>query len=396
MLPTLPEGAISGKVLVHLAEAARRLGRLSERYDYLVRARAQLEKSEDQKALGDALIALGSSMMEPAMNAQDRFNRADAVLREALELMRSIGDRHGVAEAFRSLARLQIERGDYEAGEGLAQKALGIHEALGAPLEIGLTLRRVGVARVLAGKIDAAIEAFDRSIEYLERVGDKMAIADVLFAKGVASMNHLDFNTARSQLGEARRIKESFGSSWELFDVRNHLVIVAMWFGNFHDAERMLKLTLEHVDDHGTPEDRAVARSLMGLLRCFESRLHQAALEMGRARADAEDLGTPRITAFCEADAAFYAKLTNNESTYNELIGDVTRSQMLNDIKPYVWLEMLDRMGRQVLHDEQNRQSARLAHTVATFWEKFGYEDRRDDLLEEIEKLEIDLEPHRM
>ncbi|MFB6376086.1 MAG: tetratricopeptide repeat protein, partial [Bradymonadaceae bacterium] len=133
MLPTLPEGEISGKVLVHLAETARRLGRLSERYDYLVRARAQLKKSDDQKALGDALIALGSSMMEPSMNAQDRFDRAGRVLREALELMRSIGDRHGVAEAFRSLARLEIETGDYKAAIETAQKALGIHEALGAP-----------------------------------------------------------------------------------------------------------------------------------------------------------------------------------------------------------------------------------------------------------------------
>ena len=390
MLPALPEGDISGKVLVHLAETARRLGRLSERYDYLVRARAQLEKSDDEKALGEALIALGSSMMEPSMNAQDRFERAGSILREALELMRSVGDRHGVAEAFRSLARLEIETGDYEAAVVTGEKALQIHEALGAPLNIGLTLRRLGVAKILGGRIEPALEDCDRAIEYLEQVGDKMAVADVLFAKGVAAMNQFDFETGRSELGEARRIKESFGSSWELFDVRNHLAIVAMWFGKFEEAERMLELTLEHVDEHGTAEDRAVARSLMGLLRCFQSRLHLAALEMGRARADAEDLGTPRVTDFCEANAAFYARLTNNDSTYNELIDNVTDAKVLNDIQPATWLELVDRMANHVADREPSRQSARTMKTVATFWEAFGYPDRQTQLIETIGELGIE------
>jgi tetratricopeptide (TPR) repeat protein len=395
MLPALPEGEISGRVLVHLAEAARRLGNLSARYDYLVRARAQLQKSDDQKTLGNALIALGSSMMEPSMNKEERFNRAGQILREALELMRSIGDRHGVAEAFRNLARLEIETGDYEAAKSTAQQALSIHEALGAPLNIAMTLRRIGVAEVLNGETESAIQHFDRALEYLQRVGDKMAIADARFAKGVAKMNQLDFETARGALEEARRIKESFGSSWDLFDVRNHLAIIAMWNGEFGEAERMLDLTLEHVDEHGTAEDRAVARSLMGLLRCFQSRLHLAALEMGRARADSEDLGTPRITDFCEADAAFYARLTNNDSTFNELIDEVTQSDVLNDIQPRVWLELLDRMGRHALDREPNRQTARLLKTVAEFWEAFGYPGRSDKLIEQIEELELDPDSHR-
>ncbi len=390
ILPRLPEGEISGKVLVHLAEVARRLGRLSERYEYLVRARAQLEKSDNHQALADALIALGSAMMSPAMDAQNRFERAERVLREALDLMRSIGDRHGVAESFRNLSRLEIEQGNYESARDWARKALETHEALGAPFNIGMTLRRLGVAELLGGEREAAEEHFNRAIEYLEQVGDKMAVADVLFAKGVAAMHELDFDRARSALGEARRIKESFGSSWDLFDVRNHLAIVAMWFGNFEEAEQMLEQTLEHVDEHGTAEDRAVARSLMGLLRCFQSRLHLAALEMGRARADASELGTPRVTDFCEANAAFYAKLTGNETTYDNLIDEVTRAYVLNDIQPEIWLELIDCMARHAADRERNRQSARLMKTTATFWEQFGYPDRRERMLRRIGELSGD------
>ncbi|MFB6262532.1 MAG: tetratricopeptide repeat protein, partial [Bradymonadaceae bacterium] len=318
------------------------------------------------------------------------------LLQEALDLMRSIGDRHGVAEAFRSLARLKIEVGEYERAKELGQKALDIHEALGAPFNLGMTHRRLAVAEILSGETDRALEDCDAAIEYLEQVGDKMGVANVLFAKGVAAMDKLDFERAREELSEARRIKESFGSSWDLFDVRNHLALVDMWFGNFGAAETNLEQTLEHVDEHGTAEDRAVARSLMGLLRCFQSRLHQAALEMGRARADAEDLGTPRVTDFCEANAAFYAKLTNNESTYNNLVDSVVEAEVLNDIQPLTWLESLERMARTAVEREQTRQSARLMKTTAHFWDAFGYADRADELIEAIRSLGLNVEPQQL
>jgi hypothetical protein len=58
-----------------------------------------------------------------------------------------------------------------------------------------------------------------------------------------------------------------------------------------------------------------VARSYLGLLYCFTGQLQAAALEIGRAKADAEDLQSDRLQNLCFANAAFYAKLNETEKT---------------------------------------------------------------------------------
>jgi serine/threonine-protein kinase len=396
MLPKLPEGEISGKILMHLAEAAHRLGRSSERYDFLVRARAQLQKSDDHQALSGALIQLGSALFEPTRNDPDRFERAEELLKEALNLKRRIGDRHGVGEAYRALSRLQIERGNYQQGSDLAEKAVEIHRALGAPMNIGLSYRRLGVARLLLGDVDGANEALDFAVDRLEKTGDQMGVSNVLFAKGVAAMNARDMTSADNLLEDARRLKEQYGTSRDLFDVRNHLAMVSMWFGDYDRAESLLDETMDHVDEYGTPEDHAVARCLMGLLRCFQSRLQLAPLEMGRAKADADKLRTPRIRDFCEAGAGFYAHLTNSRDEYREIASRFRQMSVLNDLQPEVWLEWIERMALDVFEREGGRQAARLVNSAAAMWKAKGRPERASNLRERLTSVDADYDPQNL
>jgi serine/threonine protein kinase/tetratricopeptide (TPR) repeat protein len=395
MLPHLPSGEIAGRVLLHLAEVAQRQGQLSARYDYLVRAREEFDNSNDRQGLSDVLIALGSSLMDPAMNAPDRLQKAAEVLREALEIKRAVGDRHGVAEAFRYLGQLEIELGDYSAGESLLQQSLNVHEALGAPFNIGATHNGLGVVYVLRGDFDAADHHYDQAIELFRRVGDQIAISHTMFNKGVVAINRAEITRAQSLLREARRIKESFGSSWALFDLRNHLAITAMWLGEFENAEQILNETLQDVDARGTDEDRTVARSLMGLLRCFQSRLQLAALELGRARADAEDLGIGRVTAFCQANAAFYSRLTEAQQNFENLIDEIGEAKLFHTLHREVWLSLIENMAHHALEQERGRQAVRLLRTVATFHTRLGHADRAQALERRAEELDRELEALR-
>ncbi|MFU8803372.1 MAG: tetratricopeptide repeat protein, partial [Bradymonadaceae bacterium] len=391
MLPNLEEQEVIGKVLLHLSESALRRGRLGGRYDYLIRARAAFEQSQDRQGLSDALIALGGALMSPAMNAPNRFQEAEKVLREALELKRSIGDRHGVAEAFRALGQLEMEVGNYEMAENLLKQSLNIHQALGAPFYIGATHNALGVLLIVQRKYRRSDDHFDRAIDIFKRMGDQIAISQPLLNKGITAINQRNINQAQIYLREARRIKESLGSSWALFDLRNNLAIVAMWLGEFEGAEKLLEETLQHVDTHGTGEDRALARSLMGLLRCFQSRLQMAALELGRARADAEDLNIDRVTVFCQANAAFYASLTESQATFESLIKNVEAVDVLHAIDRDVWLELLENMAMHTVQRERSRQALRLLRNVATFWARFGQQGRADALNTQATELENEL-----
>jgi eukaryotic-like serine/threonine-protein kinase len=395
MLPHLPGGEIAGRVLLHLAEVAQRQGKLSERYDYLVRARRELEASSERHGLGDVLIALGSSLMDPAMNAPGRMQKAGKVLREALELKRSVGDRHGVAEAFRHLGQLEMEHADYTAAESLLQQSLNIHQALGAPFNIGATHNSLGIVCLLRGDLDLADEHCDEAIGLFKRVGDDIAISHTIFNKGIIAINRAQITRAQSLLREARRIKESHGSSWALFDLRNHLAITSMWLGEFDSAARLLGETLEDVDERGTDEDRTVARSLLGLLRCFQSRLQLAALELGRARADAEELGIERVTAFCQANAAFYSRLTEAQANFDNLLAEIGDAQLFLSLHRDVWLSLIENMAHHALEKERGRQAVRLLRTVAAFYEHFERPDRAEALARRAKELDAELEALR-
>ncbi len=391
MLGEIENAEVHGKVLMHLAEAAQRQGQLDRRYDYLVRARQALEESSDRQGLSSALIALGSALMRPSLNEPDRFDRARQTLQDALELNRTLGARQGVAEALRYLGQLDTERGDYEEAEARLQKSLSIHRALGTPFNIGATRNAVGILALRTRHFDAADHHFSAAVDTFEKMGDQIAISQPLMNRGIVAINRRQFNEATTLLREARRIKESLGTSWALFDLRNHLAVVEMWFGRFDNARQLLDETLEHVDHHGTAEDRATARSLMGLLQCFQSRLQMAALELGRARADAEELDIERVRVFCRANAAFYSLLTEADADYRDLVETIDNNPMLGELDRDIWLELLEKMASTAAERDHNRQSVRLLRSAASLNERFDATERARNLRQQAESLEDQL-----
>ncbi len=390
MLDQIESQEVHGKVLLHLAEAAQRRGQIDKRYRYLVRARHALERSADRQGLGTALTALGSAFMGPTLNDPDRFDKAERTLKEALELKRSLGDRQGVAEAFRYLGQLEMERNNFENSEARLERSLAIHKALGTPFNIGAAHNSLGILHLLTRRYDTADRHFEAAVSTFRRMGDPIAISQPLLNRGIVAINQKRFNEAQSFLREARRIKESLGTSWALFDLRNSLAICEMWFGQFDAAEQLLKETLAQVDEYGTAEDRATARTLMGLLQCFQSRLQMAALELGRARADAEELHIERVQVFCRANAAFYSLLTESQSAYDELIPTVDAHHLLSELDRDIWLELLAKMARYTAERDRNRQSARLLRAAARLNERYG-RDIAQALNDEAQRLENEL-----
>lgn len=391
MLGELKSPEVQGKVLFHLAEAALRRGHLDRRYDYLLRARKVLERSGDRQILSDTLVALGSALMGPSLNDPDRFEKAERVLNEAMELNRSRGDRHGVAEVLRYLGQLEMEQGRFDEAEQNLQRGLAIHQAMGIPFNIGASHNGLGILCLLTRRFERADQHFDAAIEAFKRMGDQIAISHCLLNKGIVSINLRQFNQAQNYLREARRLKEQLGTSWALFDLRNQLAIVHMWFGQFDLAENLLSETLKHVDQHGTAEDRAMARSVMGLLQCFQSRLQMAALELGRARGDAADLNIERTRIFCRANAAFYALLTESEKTYEELVSSLEPHHLFAELDRNVWLELLGRMALFTAQKDRTRQSVRVLRAAAKINERLGSPEAAQDLLLEANGLEEEL-----
>jgi tetratricopeptide (TPR) repeat protein len=392
MRDELPAGEIAGKVYQHLAEVALRRGQLKTQHDYLIRARGEFEESGDRQGLSDVLLELSGALMTPAPDAPSRLEEAADLLRRAQDLKRAIGDRTGVAQTFYRLGTLEIMRDHLDAAEGYLVQGLRMYQALRAQYYVAACHNAIGITKILKREFAEAEKHLKESSNLFDKMGDQIALSHTRLNEGCLEINRQDFTRAQTLLREARRLKESLGTTWALFDLRNHLTIVSLWLGDLDEARRMLETTLERVDTDGTLEDRAIAHSLRGLLQCFQSRLQIGALELQRGRADAEDLGLARVAAFCQANAAFYALLTEDEAGFENLFASFAEVDVLYTVDRAVWLELLERLALHIADREKSRQTVRLVRTAAKFWRAFNHDEQADALDERADEMRAQLE----
>lgn len=393
MLSELPVGELRGKVLLHLAEAAQRLGQIKERHEFLTLSLEQFKQGQDRQGYSDALVDLGSLLILPGENSPERLEEAGKLLREALEIKRAIGDRQGVADVFKFLGFVEQERGDLEAAEHYYHQALRMHEALGALFHIGTVHNSLGLATMLMGQYETSQKHFERAVELFERVGDPLAASHSMLNKGTLLLNRLVPEQALELLLQTRELKESLGSAWGLYELYNHLALAHLWLGQIEQAEQLLRHTLNELGQSSLVEDRAVASSILGILYCVQGRLQVAALELGRARSDAEDIGSPRLTAFCQANAAFYAALTGDEETLVHLYSSFKEAPHLGALRIDAWMELIEGAALKRAREHQDRQSVRLLRTVHRFWEIFSELERARALDAKITPMESALTP---
>lgn len=375
MLPELPRGELAGKVLLHLAESAQRQGQMKERYSYLRRALKNFKNSQDRQGYSDALTELGALLSQPGENSPERLQEAGKLLREALEIKRAIGDRQGTADVFKFLGFVEQELGDLEAAEHYYHQSLRMHEALGAIFHIGTAHNSLGLANMFMGQFDRSTKHFDQAIERFEKVGDKLAVSHVMLNKGVLLLNECKVEEAVALLTETRELKESLGSTWGLYELYNHLALAWMWQGQLNEAESLLQKIVQERADYEADEEKTIAHSLLGLLYVAQSKLQMAALELGRARGDASDIGSKRLTAATLANASVYAAVTGDDEAFKGFFTRFQNESLLGHLRIKSWFEFIEALALHIA-EAQPAYGKTLKIAAAKYWKAHGLEDR--------------------
>ena len=369
LLVTIERDDIAGKILLHLAEAAQRMGDPTAQQRYLKQALLRYKRCEDHQGLSDTMIALATLLSVPGEDWPKRAERARMLLRDALEIKRNIGDRHGVAEVFRALGTLETSDGDHEAAEYYVQQSLRMHQALGAIYHQSSCYNLLGLCRMYMGLYTQADEFFDQALVLVDRIGDELAVSHVLLNKGIVAIGQMRFDLAKELLGQAHDLKERLGSPWGIYDLLNHQAIVAMWEGDFEKAETYLARCLDEMAPTDLDEDKTLARTLHGLLQCFQGRLQLAALELGRAKGDAEEIRNHRIVVTCRANTLFYQALTDSAKdmgAWRARFKTVLAEPILGSFEPRGWVMLLEKMASTAHRSAPTPHSQRLLRVVGT------------------------------
>ena len=99
-------------------------------------------------------------------------------------------------------------------------------------------------------------------------------------------------------------------------------------------------------------------------------------LELGRARADAEEMGNEKLTRLCQANASLYAALTQDQLSFEQLFHEIRDVHLFFTIERGVWLGLLEHMARHVASRNTGEPVEGLQAALGMLLKSFGLVER--------------------
>jgi tetratricopeptide (TPR) repeat protein len=292
-----------GVFMTHLA-LARILGNQAE----YARALDELEKAEEtataeRNLKWKALVLLRTGEVEAY---RSRFDEADALFSESLEILNKIEEKHLSSLVKIRLARISLIRGKYRQAEALLNQA-----ALPA-LKDGY-LRDAADAFALQGRIQRLVDNYPKSIEFFDK------------ALKIAQESHVPF-VEQDVL------------------VQKALTLASM--GSLSDAERLLKIAAGFFNSVSDFRREAAAEAMLGRIMFQRGRIPEANTELEQSSREFTKLKDPFRKALVlvdrgrlltvtgkldEADKLLEEALqtfTQTQSPYNEMTARTTLTKL--------------------------------------------------------------------
>ncbi len=185
-------------VLHRLASLARISGDYEEARALYEQALELARSLEDRHLYADALFAVAFSAMK-----QGDLVRAQDLANEALSVQLRLENDAGIAHARNTLGSIALNHGDSTGARDAFEQALAFFEIAGDERNAGVVVGNLGLCALYEGNLPVAIEAFNESAERSRSAGNRQFVAYML-------QQHAD---ARLLLGESASVAPILGES---------------------------------------------------------------------------------------------------------------------------------------------------------------------------------------
>jgi class 3 adenylate cyclase/predicted ATPase len=108
---------------------------------------------------------------------QNDLDRAVEQAKLALDMMDSIDDRSGIAEACNNLGVIYCRKSEWDSAIDCLEKSRSICEVSRDPYGLAASLNNLGLAHHRRGDLDQAAAYFERGLEIFERIGNRHGLA---------------------------------------------------------------------------------------------------------------------------------------------------------------------------------------------------------------------------
>jgi class 3 adenylate cyclase len=245
--------------LLAAGRAARSRGDATAAVNLLERAGALIPAADEvrvqaQPELAGVLLAMGE------------YERAAAVLNEAIEVARRAGDERAEAHTLLGLASLRIKTDPAHDMTGLraeAERLISVFERLGDDDGLARAWLELGTVRFWLGSCAAATEAYTRALDFAGRVSNRSQTRDILSFLGWATiMGPLPAAEGIRRLDEIRRHPDCDGAA-DASVLACRAILEAMQ-GRFEQPRSDVRASRSVLRDHGLLVDWAGHSTLSG------------------------------------------------------------------------------------------------------------------------------------
>ena len=233
-------------------------GYLSEGREWL--ERAQRHGGEDRAAYGRALVGAARLAF-----AQDDFERAAALMENAVPLARAGGDPEALMLSLAWLGHAVWHRGDHVRGAALCAESLAFCRSAGSAWAGAVTLAEVATVALHEGEAERAIPLLEESLALYRQCGDSAGIAQCLHHLGVQATNQGDYAKAALLMTEALELQRRLGRKPAAATSLGRLGRIALLRGQYQEATALLEAGIALADELGKTWDAAYRKSSLGL-----------------------------------------------------------------------------------------------------------------------------------
>ncbi|MDP9365540.1 MAG: tetratricopeptide repeat protein, partial [Chloroflexota bacterium] len=216
------------------ARARRAAGRMVREQGDYDRATALLtEALRLYRRLGDAAGAAGA-LDDLGIVALYRCDheRASTLHEESLALFEALEDAHGVNEALGNLGLIALEHGDGERARELFARGLEGRRAVGDRRGEAVALQNLGWAALHQGNPVEAVDISRQSLELYRAVADRRNIPQVLHTIGAGEFDRRRVEAARAAFAEGLVLAQEIGDQRLLAYYLEELALVAAALGH--------------------------------------------------------------------------------------------------------------------------------------------------------------------
>jgi tetratricopeptide (TPR) repeat protein len=188
-------------------------------------------------------------------------------------------DESEAARALQGLATIDLRQGDYETAREIFQKALEIIQQIGDRVGEADTLHQLATIDVNQGDYETAREIFQKALEIKQQIGNRAGEADTLHNLATIDLNQGDYETAREIFQKALEIKQQIEDRAGEASTLHQLASIDLNQGDYETAREKFQSALEIMQQIG---DRAGEAGILHQLASID--LKQGDYETAREK----------------------------------------------------------------------------------------------------------------